>query len=175
MAPLLIKNPLLNKCPLSPPYPQPLLTRHWMLIRGKWIIDYSRRPLIMYGWSTVLSYYRMFYGKGEKRKPLWKIRLKDFQSHSLFHSWQRFVGYFLLFTVLSDPLCSVVWKYDKIVALQSWWIHLFVFLFIFAACSQDRSHAVEVRFARVSILSSLMLACKVEGEFNTRSLITYAL
>ena len=158
MAPLLIKSPLLNECPPpSAPYPPPLLTRHWMLVQGKWIINYSRRPLIMYGWSTVLCYYRMFYGKGEKRKPLWKIQLKDFQSHSLFHSWQRFVGYFLLFTVLSDPLCSVVWKYDKIVTVQSWWIHLFVcFLFIFAACSQDWSHALEVRFARVSILRSLM-------------------
>ena len=115
IAPLPIKSRLLNKCPPPSP-PPPLLTRHWMLIRGKWTIDYSRRPLIMYGWSTVLCYYRMFYGKGVKRKPLWKIQLKDFQSHSLFHSWQRFVGYFLLFTVLSDPLCSVVWKYDKIVS-----------------------------------------------------------
>ena len=132
MAPLLIKSPLLNKCPLPSTTPT-LLTRHWMLIRGKWIIDYSRRPLITCGWSTVLCYSRMFYGKGEKRKPLWKIQLKDFQSHSLFHSWQRFVGYFLLFTVLSDPLCSVVWKYDQIVAVQSWWSHLFVFFIYFCS------------------------------------------
>ena len=144
-----------------------------MLVQRKWIIDYSRRPLIMCGWSTVLCYSRMFYGKGEKRKQLWKIQLKDFRSHSLFHSWQRFGGHFLLFTVLSDPLCSVVWKYDKIVAVQSWWIHLFVcFLFIFAACSQDWSHALEVSIARVSILSSLMFSCKENGEVKTKSLIT---
>ena len=134
IAPLLIKSRFLNKCPLSsPPPPPPLLTRHWMLIQGKWITDYSRRPLIMYGWSTVLCYSRMFYGKGEKRKQLWKIQLKDFQSHSPFHSWQRFVGYFLLFTVLSDPLCSVVWKYDKIVAAEL--MDSFICLFLVYFCS----------------------------------------
>ena len=114
MAPLLIKSPLLNKCPLpSPPPPPPLLTRYWMLIGGKWITDYSRRPLIMYGWSTVLCYYRMFYGKGEKRKPLWKIQLKDFQSHSLFHSWQRFVGYFfIIHCFVRSPMfcCMEIWQ-----------------------------------------------------------------
>ena len=81
--------------------------------------------------------------------------------------WIFFISYcFVRFPVFC---CIEIWQNCS--CKVDGFIYLFVFLFIFAACSQDWSHALEVSIARVSILSSLMLACRWR-ENLTQSLLS---